>query len=434
MDKRLQNAINRGKSQRATNAENSQQTAKNTESVQPDDGNAQQKQNTSTTHTATNKKKNDDDKFTAFDSLRHQFDTHREVKKTEYIAGLFARGGVTILAGASGVGKTTLEQLIVHELSLGGDILNGFAHEDKPRKSIIIAGELGERGLTERAQEYAWHSDMNYVEVVDLLDFEEAGFSLTINEATGRENIEHLAQTPGLDVLFIDSFGMFYNGKENDNDTLRETFHWLNKTARKHDIAIAITHHSRKRLSSEQQKPLTLDDIIGGNAISRYVHRVIAVEYNASHKVNTVTCLKSWGPYFKTFTYSKKLGFCGAEPYIEIDIDPGEINITKNNKLTPPSQAESQRREIITILKTKREPATMQEIRNILGVSENNEKEINSLRVNLKRMIDSGEIIKPDNKRGIYALPEPEHLKEEDNTAQTVDDSININFEENDSE
>lgn len=379
------------------------------------------------------------DKFAAFDSLRHQFDTHRKINKTEYIGGLFPRGGITVVGGASGVGKTTLEQKIIHDLSLGGEILGGFVHEDKPRKSIIIAGELGEEGLLERAQEYSWHSDMNFVEVIDLLKFEEKGYSFTINEEAGKANIEHLAQTPGLDVLCLDSFGMFYSGKENDNDLLRAIFHWLLAIARRYNIAIVIIHHCRKRLSSEQAKPLTLDDMIGGNAIARYAHRVIAIEYNALYKANTVTCLKSWGPYFKTFTYRKKPGYYGAEPYLEINLEPAEIETEKKKNTAPISQAENQRTAILAALKAKEGgQITIQELQQILDV--NDEQGKSALRAQLKRICDNGEITRP--KRGIYALPEHLNNSPSDNNApkenietngesiNTDDNSINIDFDD----
>ena len=112
---------------------------------------------------------NEEIKFSKLDSLRHSFDTHRNVKKTEYIGGIFARGGVTAIVGASGVGKTTFLQRMFHDLSIGGEIFGGFWTEYKKRKSIIIAAELGEDGLTERAQEFNWHSDTEYVEVIDML-------------------------------------------------------------------------------------------------------------------------------------------------------------------------------------------------------------------------------------------------------------------------
>lgn len=401
-------------------------TALNAESSQQDSLAPNSTSNEAIAHIAQ-----ENNSFAAFDSLRHKFNTRREIKKTEYIGGLFPRKGITVIAGASGVGKTTFEQKVIHDLSLGGNILDGFTKNEPKRKSIIIAGELGEEGLTERAQEYGWHSDTNLVEVVDLLDFEEKGYSLIINEEAGMANIEHLAQTPNLDLLFLDSFGMFYTGKETDNDALRSVFHWLLRIARKYNIAIVIIHHSRKRLSTEQQKSLTLDDLIGGNAISRYAHRVIAIEYNAKLKANTVTCLKSWGPYFKTFTYCKKPGFYGGEPYLEFDLELGEIEPTtnKNNNKAPASDAAIQRSMVIAFLKGKeRNQATTKEISNILDVKENDSAAKNTLLSTLKRMIDNGEIIRV--KRGAYALPEPKATNEETEAAQPDNEEPTFDFDE----
>jgi len=227
-------------------------------------------------------------RFAKIDRLRHPFDTHKKITKTEYIGGLFARGGVNVIAGSSGVGKTTLIQKFFHDLSIGGSILNGFYTEDKPRKGLIIAGELGEDGLIERAQLFDWHSDMKYVEVIDQKTYEAEGITFTLNEREGLENLEYkIKTTPDLDYIVLDSLGMFISGKENDNDFLRSVFKDLMRIADTYKIAVVVVHHSRKRLSSEQSKPLTLDDIVGGNAIARYSHRIIAIERNQDLKATS---------------------------------------------------------------------------------------------------------------------------------------------------
>ena len=370
------------------------------------------------------------DEFSKLDSLRRSFDTHRKVEKTEYIGGMFARRGVTVVAGASGVGKTTFMQRFFHDLSIGGSIFGGFYYEDKPKKSIILAGELGEDGLIERAQEFNWHSDPNYVEVIDMISHAENGISYNINEAKGQANIEHLAQTSGLDLLIFDSFGMFYSGKETDNDALREVFSFLMGIARKYNIAVVVVHHSRKRLSNEQTKPLTLDDLIGGNAIARYSHRVIAIEYNKNYGANTVTCLKSWGKFFKTFTYSKKEDIYGQYSYLDIDLNPKEISLPeqsgKNGQKNKPESSEPEWKLILcTFLKGRgSQGATIDEITSILGYDKPKDK--NTMKQRLKRMTDDKELIKPEGTRGIYALPETSYTNREDLTLNFEPDTEGI--------
>ena len=170
-------------------ASNTQASAENSQSV------------TKSKEDTPKEKNSGHDKFSKLDSLRHSFDTHREIKKTEYLGGLFPRGGITVIAGHAGVGKTLFMQRLFHDLSKGGEIFGGFAHEDKPLKSIILAGEFGENGLAERAQEFNWHSDKNFVEVIDFITFEENGISFNLCEKEGQSNIEHLAASkPDLDV------------------------------------------------------------------------------------------------------------------------------------------------------------------------------------------------------------------------------------------
>lgn len=360
-------------------------------------------------------------RFSRLQELRHQFNPRKEIKKTEFIGGLFPRGYVTVIAGAPGVGKTIFEQRIAHDLSMGGDIFDGKGHEDKPRKSIIISGELKEEGFIERAQQFNWYSNPEHLEVIDTLTFEEAGIPFFLNEKEGQANIEAVASTKGLDVLWFDSFGTLFGGKENDNSELIKVFRNLMRLTSTKNIAGVIMHHGRKRLAAEQRKPLTLDDLIGGNAISRYAHTVYAIEYNEGLRANLVRCLKTWGVHIPNFSYSiRKVdnGDFGCYSCIDINLNPGEIDLSDTagttKKSAPPSQAEIQRTAIIAILKTKKNgQATTQEIRDILGIKED---EDNTLRSTLKRMIDSGEIIKPQNKRGVYALPEtdnPQHGNEE---------------------
>ena len=352
------------------------------------------------------------ERFTKIDSLRHKFDTHKKVTKTEYIAGLFARGGVTVIAGASGVGKTTFIQRVFYDLSLGGVILNGFYTEDKPKKGLVFAGELGEKGLTERAQEFEWHSDKNFVEIIDQKKYASAKIEFTLDTKQGKQNLTHIiSTTPGLDYIIFDSFGMFISGQENDNNFLRDVFKDLMTFADAYNIAIIIVHHNRKRLSSEQSKPLTLDDLIGGNAISRYAHRIIVIERNNELKANVVTCLKSWGEYFKQFSYAKKPGFYGGTPYLEINLDLSGAEIIptgkKKNNTATPSRADNQRAIIKAVLKARgKSPVSTQELRDILGIQKDDENANNTLNQVLMKLYQDKEIIKPDGARGLYTLPD----------------------------
>ena len=253
-------------------------------------------------HLPIQKQQGSNDKFSKLHSLMKPFDTSMPVRKTEFIGGIYPKGYVSIIMAPSGTGKSLFLQKDIYDTSIGGHIFGGIAESEPERKSIILCGELGEQGLREREQEFQFKKKSENIIVIDQTKCESEGISFMLNTKEGQENIEYLASTKP-DILAVDSFTAFFGGKENDNSECNAVFGFLRRIAARYNIAVVITHHSRKRLSTEQGKPLTLDDAIGAGAITRHVYTVIAIEYQKVTGLNIVTCLKSWGKKFKPFGY-----------------------------------------------------------------------------------------------------------------------------------
>lgn len=347
-------------------------------------------------------------KFSKLQALLVPFDTSRPVKRTEFIGGLYPRGYVTFLVAHPGCGKSLTVQQSFSDLSKGGLFFGGFSQNEPPRKCLILAGELGVHGYIERAQTFTGfdHNPENVV-FLDQLECENAGISLTPEEKEGQENLSFLAGR-GYDIMFIDSFSAFSIAKETDNSELKKTLLFFNQLAKINDIAIVITHHIRKRLSSEQEKPLTLDDVIGGNVMTRFVHTVIALEYVRKLDQKRFTCLKSWGKGFKPFAFTIDKGLYGA-PSLFFNLDPGEIDI---DKLKGGSSNAPDFKEVIKIFLKGRGQigATNQEINAIL---ERDAGSMNLTSQQLKRLVEEGTIRRL--KRGRYAISEAEAIPK-DNT------------------
>ena len=360
-----------------------------------------------------------DSNFAKLLSLIKPFDTSIPVKKTELIGGLFARGYVTVMASPSGTGKSLAIQKMFTDLSNGGDFLQNytkdentgeykcFAENEPPRKCVVLCGELGEQGLRERAQEFNLKHNPDNVIVLDQIKCEEQGFSLMINEAAGRENIEFIIQETKPDILFIDSFSAFFCGKENDNSECNEVFNYLRKTANKYQIALVITHHSRKRLSNQQEKPLTLDDLVGAQAITRHVYSVIFLEYNNNTKVNVFTNPKNWGKKFKPFGYSVNYDRLYGQSEIRIDLTPQTIDLDKPTTSTNNAKQTPDYNTMIRVFLMGRgkQGATTDEIIKAIG---EDKEERNTFIKRLTRMEKGKEIIRLG--KGHYALPEDEQI------------------------
>ena len=415
-----------GKIEAEQNSTDNQQNSHSSESKDSDTRKDNHKEQTQQEH-KDKKDTESDSKFSKLLSLIMPFDTSIPVKKTELIGGLFARGYVTVLGAPSGTGKSLAIQKMFTDLSNGGDFLQNyaidedtgeykcFAKNEPPRKCLVLCGELGEQGLRERAQEFDLHHNPQNVIVLDQITCEEQGFSLMINDDKGRENLEFIIEKTKPDILFIDSFSAFFTGKENDNSECNEVFGYLRRIAKKYQIALVITHHSRKRLSSEQGKPLTLDDLVGAQAITRHVYSVIFLEYNAKTKLNVFTNPKSWGRKFKPFGYSVRCGLYGQAD-IQIDLAPATID---DDKLHASTNNANQNHEweiklIGYLLGKGKEGATTNEIIQAIG-EEGIERSTYLTR--LSRLIKNGEIIKL--KRGIYALPEDKLIQSESEQSDT---------------
>ena len=349
-------------------------------------------------------------KFTKLQALLQPFDTSIPVEKTEFIGGLYPRGYVSVIVAPSGTGKSLFIQQNFTELSKGGKFLDGhddigakcFKDNEPERKCVILCGELGAQGLRERAQEFALHPKPENVIVLDQTACEANGYSFILNTPEGIANLEYVIQQTKPDILFIDSLTAFFTGKESDNSETNLVFGKLRSIASNYKIALVIAHHSRKRLSSEQGKPLTLDDVVGAGAITRHVYLVLALEYNANTKINKVVCLKSWSRKIKPFGFSVKYSLYN-QPYIDIDFAVDVIDDDKLNSGTNRTGQNPEWQSVVRgfLLGRGKEGASVQEILQAIG-KDDIERETFIKRLN--RMADSGEITR--TKRGYYAIPD----------------------------
>ena len=373
---------------------------------------------------ATPTAENEQERFRKFDEIRK-----RPYKKnpTEFIAGRFPRKHVTVIAGAPDVGKSlTLEKLYA-DLSKGGEIFGGMAYEEKPLKSIVITGELPIESILERNEDFDFGIDFNYVEIIDVRNMAEENINIDIDlsktgnsqSVSGREYIEHLAQS-NPDVMIFDSLGALYHGKENDNQGLIETFTWLYGLAKKYNIAVLVVHHIRKRLFNERKKPLELEDIIGGSAITRYCAAAFALEFDDKYGMNIIRKLKHWyKPNLKPIGYKRDKDLYDHSQ-LNIILDP-----EKNTPATAKTETQNKPfdwKKLLNVFLQGRgqKGATLTEINAFLSSTDENVNE-GTLRKELTRCEKAGKIVRIS--RGIYALPENELI-------QISDDGNQIEIEE----
>lgn len=342
--------------------------------------------------------------FDDISSIIEDFDTEKEIKAPEKIGGMFARGYVNWLVGQSGGTKSWQELRWCRDISRGGEIFGGFAHNEPPRKCVILAGELPADEMRRRGQLLDKGGELSQnkenLKIIDLKKSEAKNISLMLDTDEGKKNIEKIIRYVQPDIIFIDSLISFFDGNESKYEDMKPVVEFLERFASKHNIAVVIIHHIRKRLARERMSPLNQDDVIGSSTILRKAANVIGVEFNRDTKTTTVTCLKSWFREFEPFTYKLTNGlYAGLR--MEINLNPDTL--TQSTKST--SNAPDWKPIIMAFLQGKgKSGATTKEINDALDSILGNERNSESLYTQLKRMYDNGEIDKL--KRGTYSLPE----------------------------
>lgn len=192
-------------------------------------------------------------------------------EKTEMIAGLFPRRGLSIFAAPSGCFKSLIVQRIASELSTGSKVLGGIGGATHPQRVVLFNGEMDQTLLWERKQIFNFQDDPNFFHVVDKKTvFDEARVILDVDIPEGRASIEQCvdvyARRKGApDLIVFDSISSFAGGANlNDRKEIAPIVEFLVNLSKKHNAAVLIIHHLKKRKVEERGAWVDQDDVIGG--------------------------------------------------------------------------------------------------------------------------------------------------------------------------
>ena len=265
----------------------------------------------------------------SLEAISHTLDPNIQLPPQEFIGGLFPRKFLSLLIAPPGTGKTIFMQKFVSDLSIGGSIFDGFAEDEPPRKSLILAGEAGYELLVRRGASMKWSIDPMKVRVVDQYEAEIKNIPVMLDDPEGWLNVLRLVDMHKPDILFIDTLSSFHEKDENKATEMKPIIKRLSSLARDKNIAIVPVHHSRKRLSHERSLSLNQDDVIGSSIINRLVGLIICIEpMKDDENVLLVRPLKSWFSTFMPFTYTLKQGLYGGT-IVQTDLAPASVNNSK---------------------------------------------------------------------------------------------------------
>lgn len=231
----------------------------------------------------------------------------------EYIAGLYPRGSLSIVAAQAGTGKTWFMQYIAYRLSVGGNILAGLVPKSKRYKTLIFAGETGIDLLNLRMKATCWEPNKEYIRVYDAVKMQINDIPIMLNTTEGKETFIALLDAEQPDLVFFDTLISFHTADESKQSEVTGMYTYLLKMAHAFNCAIVLNHHTRKRSQKNPIARQTQDDIIGSNAAVRLAAQAFILS-NARDLSNIpeedegmptirVDNVKHWGKRLPSFAY-----------------------------------------------------------------------------------------------------------------------------------
>lgn len=246
-------------------------------------------------------------------------------QKPEMIGGIFPRGGVSVVAGQQGTGKSMLMQKFCSDVSLGGEILDGVSGYAAKRKTVYFVGELPEDTMNDRQRTAEWKQNPDNLILYCRMDFAKEGVPLDLNDGEGFRNVAEIIMDEKPDIVVFDSLMAFLSCDESDMKAMQAAFTKMIRLAGDIQCAVVVVHHIRKRKTLERASRLHMDDVIGSSIITRNASLAIGAEVlktDDGEDMVYVSNLKSWYAPLDQFAFRIIKDDYKVFRGIEIELNP----------------------------------------------------------------------------------------------------------------
>lgn len=193
-------------------------------------------------------------------------------------------GFLTMLAGETGIGKSTLALRIVDSVTSGREWPDGTPNPGQARDALYIDTEGAQAMHMERILAGGLSADRI------LFPGRDGDLSFSLDKPTARAFVRSVCEERELGIVVIDSLRSGMPGDENSSEFGEKLAPWA-RLAADLQIPILIVHHANK---GRGDRTFSLDRLRGSSAIASLPRSIIAVDKPAGDRsalrVHSVKC------------------------------------------------------------------------------------------------------------------------------------------------
>jgi KaiC/GvpD/RAD55 family RecA-like ATPase len=190
---------------------------------------------------------------------------------------LLAQGGLGLLTGFPGTGKTQLAISLAAHAALGRDKWLKWENSGGSKKVLFLSLEMGKAPLNLFMKTIATgYSDLRTLNRNLLVA--PFGESLPLDIPAGQAFLNNLLDEYMPDIVVIDSLQTVISKEMTDELAVKDFFKYLKIVRQKYKCSMVIVHHNRKKSNNAQQKhDVEQSDIYGSTFIVAEVDFVVSI-------------------------------------------------------------------------------------------------------------------------------------------------------------
>lgn len=194
------------------------------------------------------------------------------------VEGLLPEAGMAFITGFPGTGKTQLAIMLGAYIALGHESFLRWDIVGGAKKVVFLSLEMGEAPLHLFMQTIG-ASYTNKKLLNKNFRLMPLGEAIPIDTAPGQAFLDDWLEQEKPDLLIIDSLQLAISKEMTDEMAAKNLMHYLALVRKKHNCAVVMIHHNRKKSAEAKQKDITqLSDMYGSIFFAANADAVIGLD------------------------------------------------------------------------------------------------------------------------------------------------------------